>query len=127
MRKQSGFTFGSDSRESEAIHLYENERDISKRLIEECPDLKYIASTSLAPLDVIAGLDDNKIEQEFRILGKITNSNIHAEKIVDFTPEMNALNRYQNIFPFALQMSGLKKSTSRPKRHCKKPSTPSGK
>ena len=107
MRKQSGFTFGSDSRESEAVHLFENEHDISKRLIEECPDLKFLASTSLAPADVIGRLDDNRIEQEFRILGKITNSNIHAEKIVDFTPEMNALNRYQNIFPFAFNIVRL--------------------
>ena len=99
-RKASGFSFNSDVKEEDAIHQYGQFDDISKLLIKDCPDLKQIADNTISLVELVDGVADFRMEQEFRIIGKITTTNLHAKKIVNYSFEIAEHNRYKNVFPF---------------------------
>lgn len=74
------------------------EEDISIEWVNQCEDLKTIANPiSLAMLtDAIKNRD---LEMEFRILIRITETNFHTKKIVDYCPHSTKLNRYSSVLP----------------------------
>src|SRR3990167_3133451 len=94
----------SQGMESEEAGEFDDLEDISGKIIEDCPDLKQLASQFFRLSDV-AGVhltnSTPQIEQEFLILGKITNTNKHGSKLVEFTEEVGSQNRYSDIYPFA--------------------------
>jgi hypothetical protein len=72
--------------------------DISKEWIENNPDLKGIAQDfSLAYLNT--QLEKRNFDSEFRILCRITETNKHLEKIVEYCPAKSAKNRYCSVIP----------------------------
>lgn len=74
------------------------DEDISKDWVNECEDLKIIAEG--IRLDKITdALKNRDIEMEFRILIRITETNFHTKKIVDYCPESMKLNRYSSVLP----------------------------
>ena len=94
---------GSNSSEDEPNFLTQSinlngDEDISKEWVNECTDLREIAMP--IPLDMIKNaLDSRDIEMEFRILIRITETNHHTKKIVDYCPNMIKKNRYSNVLP----------------------------
>jgi hypothetical protein len=74
------------------------DHDISIEWVNECEDLKNIAKP--ISLDMISDAIKNRdIEMEFRILIRITETNFHTKKIVDYCPQSMKLNRYASVLP----------------------------
>lgn len=94
----------SQGMESEEANEYDDLDDISGKLLEDCPDLKQLTSQffklSAVSSELLAS-QARQIEQEFRIIGKITNTNKHGDKLVEFTEEVGSQNRYSEVYPFA--------------------------
>lgn len=76
----------------------EEDRDISKKWVEECPDLNNLAKAFR--LDrIVDAIKNRDIEMEFRILIRITETNHHTRKIIDYCPQTIKLNRYSTVLP----------------------------
>lgn len=83
------------------LNTLDEERDISKKWVEECEDLKNLAAPFR--LDMITDAIKNRnIEMEFRIVIRITETNHHTQKIVDYCPHTIKLNRYCTVLPCRL-------------------------
>lgn len=94
----------SQGMESEDANEYDDLDDISGKLLEDCADLKQLASQFCSLSQISSETLANQarqIEQEFRIITKITNTNKHSEKLVEFTEEVGSQNRYSEVYPFA--------------------------
>lgn len=71
--------------EPQAEFNYEN-FDISKEWVNSNPDLKSIAQ-EFNLTDLPNQLEKRKFDSEFRILSRITETNKHLEKIVNYCPQ----------------------------------------
>jgi len=82
-----------------SLQLHGDE-DISIEWVNECEDLKNIAKP--IRLDMIMDAIKNRdIEMEFRILIRITETNFHTKKIIDYCPQSMKLNRYASVLPYS--------------------------
>lgn len=80
------------------LHNFEEERDISKKWVEDCSDLNTLAKAFR--LDrIIDAIKNRDIEMEFRILIRITETNHHTRKIIEYCPQTIKLNRYSTVLP----------------------------
>lgn len=87
--------FSSDDQESVVPD------DISAEWIVANPDLKILA----AGIRLNEFLDLSKkrnLAMEFRILVRITETNFHSKKIVEYSPENAQFNRYCKVVPCKL-------------------------
>lgn len=85
--------FGSRSNSIE-----ERVDDISIEWIREHPDLKSIC----APIrfDKFSdALMERNLDVEFKIMVRITETNKHTEKILEFKPQNVKMNRYKTVLP----------------------------
>ena len=76
----------------------EPKSDISYKYIEMNADLQYIEK----PIEIEAFRDNmNKrnFELEFKVLRRLTESQMHAQCLKEYNPEIAKLNRYNNIIP----------------------------
>jgi hypothetical protein len=80
--------------------------DVSLQWVQENEDLKKIAEP--IPLDGFSEAIKNRdLEMEFRILIRITETNFHAKKIVDYCPANAKLNRYATVQPCSLTLTKM--------------------
>lgn len=72
--------------------------DMSYKLITEQPDLKNLEDgINLSEFE--ENSEKRLKDMEFRVLRRITETNLHTERLVDFTPYSATQNRYNNIIP----------------------------
>src|SRR3990167_5477675 len=85
--------FGSRSNSIE-----EKIEDISSEWVKENPDLKKICD----PIRFdrfLEAFKQRNLDTEFKILIRITETNKHTEKIIEFKPQHRNLNRYKTVIP----------------------------
>jgi hypothetical protein len=80
------------------------DEDISIEWVNQCEDLKAIAKPFLLSM-ITDAIKNRDLEMEFRILIRITETNHHTKKIVDYCPHSTKFNRYSSVLPCTLGLT----------------------
>ena len=72
--------------------------DISYKYVEMNSDLQFI-ERPIAIDEFKTDMSKRNFEIEFRLIRRLTESQMHVQCLKDYNPEVTKLNRYNNIIP----------------------------
>ncbi|EGR34841.1 protein-tyrosine phosphatase protein, putative [Ichthyophthirius multifiliis] len=88
----------------------QTEKDISYQWVQKMPDIELIEK-GISILKFQESFQKRNTEMEFRLIRRITETQFHNEKLKNYDPNLNKMNRYNNIIPYEHTIVNLEKDS----------------